>query len=691
MHGMSDGVFTSGEKPFKLSSEFKPTGDQPQAIDLIARSVTQGNKYQTLLGVTGSGKTFSMANIIERVQRPTLIISHNKTLAAQLYSEFKHFFPDNAVEYFISYYDYYQPEAYVPATDTYIEKDSAINDDIERLRIAASSALLSRRDVIVIASVSCIYGLGSPQDFREMMIPMRVGMRLRRDELLERLVANVYQRNDVELERCSFRVRGDTVDVFPAYMETAIRITFFDDEVESIRELDPVTGRAGTRLERFDLYPASQYITTRERINAAIVKIQAELDEQVAKFERAGKLLEAQRIRMRTENDIEMLRETGFCFGIENYSMHIGGRTPEQRPWCLLDFFPKDFLVFIDESHVTLPQIHGMSHGDRSRKNRLVEFGFRLPSAVENRPLKPEEFDDVVPQTVFVSATPAPFELENSAVVAEQIIRPTGLLDPVMEVRPIKGQIEDVIHESVLAIERGERVLVTTLTKRMSEDICEFMRERGMRAEYLHSDIDAIERVEILRRLRQGAFDVLIGVNLLREGLDIPEAALVAILDADKEGFLRSETSIIQTAGRAARHENGRVILYADVMTQSLTRAIAICQLRRERQTAYNAEHGITPRGVRRAVQASLLPPPEEDAGTLLMAAEGTKDEDVAAVLAELEEEMLAAADRLEFEKAALLRDQIALLKKGSSGTPAPERKSKPYFPAVKAKARRRK
>lgn len=688
---MSDGVFTSGEKPFKLSSEFKPTGDQPQAIDLIARSVTQGNKYQTLLGVTGSGKTFSMANIIERVQRPTLIISHNKTLAAQLYSEFKHFFPDNAVEYFISYYDYYQPEAYVPATDTYIEKDSAINDDIERLRIAASSALLSRRDVIVIASVSCIYGLGSPQDFREMMIPMRVGMRLRRDELLERLVANVYQRNDVELERCSFRVRGDTVDVFPAYMETAIRITFFDDEVESIRELDPVTGRAGTRLERFDLYPASQYITTRERINAAIVKIQAELDEQVAKFERAGKLLEAQRIRMRTENDIEMLRETGFCFGIENYSMHIGGRTPEQRPWCLLDFFPKDFLVFIDESHVTLPQIHGMSHGDRSRKNRLVEFGFRLPSAVENRPLKPEEFDDVVPQTVFVSATPAPFELENSAVVAEQIIRPTGLLDPVMEVRPIKGQIEDVIHESMLAIEHGERVLVTTLTKRMSEDICEFMRERGMRAEYLHSDIDAIERVEILRRLRQGAFDVLIGVNLLREGLDIPEAALVAILDADKEGFLRSETSIIQTAGRAARHENGRVILYADVMTQSLTRAIAICQLRRERQTAYNAEHGITPRGVRRAVQASLLPPPEEDAGTLLMAAEGTKDEDVAAVLAELEEEMLAAADRLEFEKAALLRDQIALLKKGSSGTPAPERKSKPYFPAVKAKARRRK
>lgn len=668
-----------GEKPFKLSSEFKPTGDQPQAIDLLARSVNAGNKYQTLLGVTGSGKTFTMANIIERVQRPTLIISHNKTLAAQLYSEFKHFFPENAVEYFISYYDYYQPEAYVPATDTYIEKDSAINEDIERLRISASSALLSRRDVIVIASVSCIYGLGSPQDFREMMIPMHVGMKLRRDELLEKLVANVYRRDDAELSRCTFRVRGDTVDIFPAYMETAIRISFFDDEVESIRELDPLTGRAGTRMERFDLYPASQYITTRERINAAIVKIQAELEAQVEKFEREGKLLEAQRIRMRTENDIEMLRETGFCFGIENYSMHIGGRTPEQRPWCLLDFFPKDFLVFIDESHVTLPQIYGMSHGDRSRKNRLVEFGFRLPSAVENRPLKPEEFDDVVKQIVFVSATPAPFELENSAVVAEQIIRPTGLLDPVMEIRPIEGQIEDAIHEATLAIEKGERVLVTTLTKRMSEDICEFMRERGMRAEYLHSDIDALERVEILRRLRQGAFDVLIGVNLLREGLDLPEAALVIILDADKEGFLRSETSIIQTAGRAARHEDGRVILYADVMTKSLMRAVAICQLRRERQQAYNAEHGITPHGVRRAVQESLLPTDEnETASKMLMAAEGTSDADLAAVIAELEEEMLAAADRLEFEKAALIRDQISLLKKhANSGSKKPETKRK--------------
>ncbi|MGN0884206.1 MAG: excinuclease ABC subunit UvrB [Candidatus Spyradosoma sp.] len=672
-------------KPFRLVSEFPPTGDQPQAIDLIARSVQAGNRWQTLLGVTGSGKTFTMANVIARVQRPTLIISHNKTLAAQLYSEFKHFFPENAVEYFISYYDYYQPEAYVPATDTYIEKDSAVNDDLERLRIAAASALLSRRDVIVIASVSCIYGSSSPDDFNEMMIPLEVGMKTRRDELLEKFVRSLYRRDDVAFERGTFRVRGDTIDVFPADRETAIRISLFDDEIESIRRLDPLTGRAGARLEKYDLYPSNQYVTPQDRIETAIGKIRAELEEQVAKFERAGKLLEAQRIRMRTENDIEMLRETGFCFGIENYSMHLGGRTPEQRPWCLIDFFPKDFLVFIDESHVTLPQIYGMSNGDRSRKERLVEFGFRLPSAVENRPLRPEEFQALVKQTVFVSATPAAFELEHSAVVAEQIIRPTGLLDPVMEVRPLKGQVEDAIHEATLAVERGERVLVTTLTKRMSEDLCEFMRERGMRAEYLHSDIDAIERVEILRRLRRGAFDVLIGVNLLREGLDIPEAALVVILDADKEGFLRSETSIIQTAGRAARHENGRVILYADVMTQSLARAIAISRLRRERQTEYNAEHGITPRGVRRAVQESLLPPPEDDAGTALMAAEGAKDEDVAAVLAELEEEMLAAADRLEFEKAALLRDQISLLKKGAATKPAP---AKPYAKSPRKKRR---
>lgn len=654
------------EKKFQLNSDYQPTGDQPQAIDKLVRSVQQGNRYQTLLGVTGSGKTFTMANIIQKVQRPTLIISHNKTLAAQLYSEFKHFFPDNAVEYFTSYYDYYQPEAYVPATDTYIEKDSQTNDDLERLRIAASSALISRRDVIVIASVSCIYGLGSPEDFKEMMIPMRVGMRLDREELLEKLVANAYTRNDVDLGRCTFRVRGDTVDIFPAYMETAIRIVFFDDEVESIRELDPVLSKAGKKLERFDLYPATQWVTTRERLERGMKRIKAELEERVVELEKAGKLLEAQRIRMRTENDLELLRETGFCFGIENYSMHIGGRTPEQRPWCLLDFFPNDFLMFIDESHVTLPQIYGMSHGDRSRKEKLVEFGFRLPSALENRPLRPEEFNAVAKQIVFVSATPAPFELEHSSVVAEQIIRPTGLLDPAMEVRPIEGQVEDVINEAVFAAKKGERTLVTTLTKRMSEDICEFMKERGLRADYLHSDIDAIERVEILRRLRQGDFDVLIGVNLLREGLDIPEAALVAILDADKEGFLRSQTALVQTAGRAARHENGRVILYADVMTDSLRRAIAICKTRRNAQEEYNREHGIVPYGVKRAVQESLLPYGEKKGalGKTLLNTGKNKPSETATIIAELQTEMLAAADALQFEKAALLRDQIALLKK---------------------------
>lgn len=654
------------EKKFQLNSDYQPTGDQPQAIDKLVRSVQQGNRYQTLLGVTGSGKTFTMANIIQKVQRPTLIISHNKTLAAQLYSEFKHFFPDNAVEYFTSYYDYYQPEAYVPATDTYIEKDSQTNDDLERLRIAASSALISRRDVIVIASVSCIYGLGSPEDFKEMMIPMRVGMRLDREELLEKLVANAYTCNDVDLGRCTFRVRGDTVDIFPAYMETAIRIVFFDDEVESIRELDPVLSKAGKKLERFDLYPATQWVTTRERLERGMKRIKAELEERVVELEKAGKLLEAQRIRMRTENDLELLRETGFCFGIENYSMHIGGRTPEQRPWCLLDFFPNDFLMFIDESHVTLPQIYGMSHGDRSRKEKLVEFGFRLPSALENRPLRPEEFNAVAKQIVFVSATPAPFELEHSSVVAEQIIRPTGLLDPAMEVRPIEGQVEDVINEAVFAAKKGERTLVTTLTKRMSEDICEFMKERGLRADYLHSDIDAIERVEILRRLRQGDFDVLIGVNLLREGLDIPEAALVAILDADKEGFLRSQTALVQTAGRAARHENGRVILYADVMTDSLRRAIAICKTRRNAQEEYNREHGIVPHGVKRAVQESLLPYGEKKGalGKTLLNTGKNKPSETATIIAELQTEMLAAADALQFEKAALLRDQIALLKK---------------------------
>ena len=608
-----------------------------------------------------------MANLIARRQRPALIISHNKTLAAQLYGEFKRFFPENAVEYFVSYYDYYQPEAYVPQTDTFIEKDAAINEDIERLRISASSALLSRRDVIVVASVSCIYGLGSPEDFLAAMIPLRTGMTLRRDDLLARMVANQYSRNDAVLERCTFRARGETVDVWPAYMESAVRLEFWGDTLEGIRELDPVSVRPGRRLEKFDLYPANQYVTAPGRLKSATEAIRQELEEQVARFERENRLIEAQRIRMRVEHDLEMLRETGFCPGVENYSMHLSGRAPGERPCCLLDFFPEDRITFIDESHVTWPQIGGMYHGDRARKERLVEFGFRLPSALENRPLRPDEFEQVVGQTVYVSATPAPHEYAVSKVIAEQVIRPTGLLDPVMEVRPTAGQVEDMIGEAKATATRGMRTLVTTLTKRMSEELTAFMREQGLKVEYLHSDIDAIERVEILRRLRTGAFDVLVGVNLLREGLDLPEVGLVGILDADKEGFLRSETSLVQTAGRAARHVEGRVLLYADVMTRSLTRALTVCGDRRKRQEAFNLKHGITPRSVTRRVEESLV---EAEAEQALAVGEGTADRDVTAVLADMEREMLAAADELQFEKAAALRDQIEALR---TGKPAPK------------------
>jgi excinuclease ABC subunit B len=650
---------------FRLHSDYQPMGDQPTAIATLDASLTTGNARQTLLGVTGSGKTFTMANLIARQQRPALIISHNKTLAAQLYSEFKHFFPENAVEYFVSYYDYYQPEAYVPQTDTFIEKDSAINEDIERMRISASSALLSRRDVIVIASVSCIYGLGSPEDFLALMIPLRQGLVIKRDDLLTRLVANQYSRNDAILERCTFRARGETIDIWPAYMESAIRLEFWGDTLEQIRELDAVTVRPGKTLDKFDLYPANQYVTSPARVKTAAEAIRAELEERVAFFEKSNRLIEAQRIRMRVEHDLEMLRETGFCSGIENYSMHMAGRRPGERPHCLLDFFPDDRLIFIDESHVSVSQIGGMYHGDRARKEKLVDFGFRLPSAMENRPLRPEEFDTISGQTVYVSATPAPYEYKVSTVIAEQVIRPTGLLDPVMEVRPIRGQVEDIIGEAKRVAALGWRTLVTTLTKRMSEDLSHFMREHGLKVEYLHSDIDAIERVEILRRLRAGKFDVLVGVNLLREGLDLPEVALVGILDADKEGFLRSETSLIQTSGRAARHVDGKVLLYADVMTKSLTRALTICGDRRKRQQAYNEKHGITPKSTVRAIEESLVD--EEEA--LLAVAEGTDDRDVARVLADLETEMLEAADELQFEKAAMLRDQIEALR---TGKPAP-------------------
>ena len=647
---------------FKLQADYQPQGDQPEAIRKLVDSVRKGNQKQTLLGVTGSGKTFTMANMIQELQRPALIISHNKTLAAQLYSEFKSFFPENAVEYFVSYYDYYQPEAYVPSTDTFIEKDSSINEEIERLRLAATGSLISRNDVIVIASVSCIYGLGSPDDFRALSIEIKVGQELERDILLESLIDSLYNRNDVELKAGKFRVRGDIVDIFPAYANQPIRVEFWGDEVEAIREIDPVSGETLQTFENYRIYPANQYVTTKDKVAGACKAIENELDERVKWFEKEALLLEAQRIRMRTEYDLEMLREIGFCNGIENYSRHLSKRKPGQRPWCLIDFFPDDFLLFIDESHVSIPQIGGMYNGDYSRKKRLVDFGFRLSSALDNRPLKPDEFEEVTKQTVYVSATPAAFEIERSSIVVEQLIRPTGLLDPEMERRPIKGQVEDSIQEIKKTVAEGFRVLVTTLTKRMTEDLTDFLRDHDVRVEYLHSDIDAIERVEILRNLRAGEFDVLVGVNLLREGLDLPEVALVIVLDADKEGFLRSETSLIQTAGRAARHEKGRVIFYADVMTQSLTKAWETCQYRRDKQIAYNEEHGITPRSVIRPVQESLRVKKEEEEDNLAVA-EDVSSKDAKKLAKQLEKEMIEAVKKLEFEKAALLRDQIAFLR----------------------------
>ncbi len=653
---------------FQLRSDYAPTGDQPQAIEKLYASLVAGNRHQTLLGVTGSGKTFTMANLIARHGRPTLIISHNKTLAAQLYSEFKNFFPENAVEYFVSYYDYYQPEAYVASSDTFIEKDSSINEEIERLRIAAASALVSRRDVIVVASVSCIYGLGSPEDFFEMRIQLRRGLPVGRTRLLERLVENLYERNDYDLKRGCFRVRGDTIDIMPAYLESGLRVELFGDDIDALSEFDPLTGRTVRTLEEFDLYPANQYVTTKGKLDLAVGRIKAELEQRVAYFESAGKLLEAQRIRMRTQYDLEMIQEMGFCNGIENYSLHLSGRKTGDRPSCLIDFFPKDFLLLIDESHATIPQVGGMFNGDRARKSVLVDHGFRLPTALDNRPQSFAEFESIACQRVYVSATPSKYELERSTVIAEQLIRPTGLIDPEITVRSTKGQVEDLIGEIRRATEKGQRVLVTTLTKRLSEDLTSFLREAKIRVEYLHSDIDAIERVEILRNLRLGNFDVLIGINLLREGLDLPEVALVAILDADKEGFLRSETSLVQTAGRAARHEHGRVIFYADRETDSIRRTIEITRYRREKQLAYNQAHNITPRSVKRSAQASLsvYDGTGRDAEAELAVAEGsTSAEDVAAVIAELEEEMQEAAGRLEFERAALIRDQVNALKSG--------------------------
>jgi excinuclease ABC subunit B len=648
---------------FKLRSDYKPTGDQPQAIEKLVGSIAAGNRYQTLLGVTGSGKTFTMANVIQRCERPVLIICHNKTLAAQLFSEFKGFFPDNAVEYFVSYYDFYQPEAYIPSSDTYIEKDSSINEEIERLRMSATSSLVSRRDVIVVASVSCIYGLGSPQDFTDLMIPIRKGGELGRNAFLERLVDNIYERNDYELKPGRFRVRGDVVDVMPSYMEHGLRVEFFGDTVEALSEFEPLTGDAIRDLDKFDLYPANQYVRSRGSLVPAVASIKAELEERLTWLVGESKFLEAQRLKARTNYDIEMLSEMGFCNGIENYSLHFGSRKPGDRPSCLIDFFPKDFLLMVDESHATVPQIGAMYNGDKSRKTTLVNFGFRLPSALDNRPQNIDEFDRITGQTLYVSATPSPLEIGRSTVVAEQIIRPTGLLDPEISIRPIKGQVEDLIGEIKAAAAAGERVLVTTLTKRLSEDLTTFLREAKVRVEYLHSDIDTIERIEILRNLRLGDFDALIGINLLREGLDLPEVALVAILDADKEGFLRSETSLIQTAGRAARHEKGRVIFYADTITGSIARTIEVTNARRKKQIAYNEEHGIVPRSTKRGAQASLHGAGEAEEAEVA----GVSDDpdDVAAVIAELEDEMREAADKLEFEKAALIRDQVDSLKSG--------------------------
>jgi excinuclease ABC subunit B len=656
---------------FKLHADYQPTGDQPQAIATLVKSLRAGNRHQTLLGVTGSGKTFTMANVIAQLDRPALVISHNKTLAAQLYSEFKAFFPENAVEYFVSYYDYYQPEAYVPSSDTFIEKDSSINEEIERLRISTTSSLVSRRDVIVVASVSCIYGLGSPEEFSAMRISLRRGETLNRNKFLERLVDNLYERNDYDLKRGAFRVRGDVVDVMPAYLEHGLRVEFFGDEIETLTEFEPVSGAVLRKIDHFDLYPANQYVTSRGKLDVAIGAIKAELEERVSFFEKNQQYLEAQRIRMRTTYDLEMLQEMGFCSGIENYSAHLTGRKRGDRPFCLIDFFAKDFLVFADESHVTIPQIGGMYNGDLARKQTLVNFGFRLPSALDNRPQSFAEFQQITGQTLYVSATPAPFELKLSSVVAEQVIRPTGLVDPEITLRPTKGQVEDLIGEVRKAVEAGERVLVTTLTKRLSEDLTSYMRDAKIRVEYLHSDIDALERVEILRNLRQGNFDVLVGINLLREGLDLPEVALVTVLDADKEGFLRSATSLMQTAGRAARHERGRVIFYADNVTESIRSTMEEVARRREKQLAYNREHGITPRSVKRGVQASLHV--YDGSGRTETAAVAESGDDVAAVIAELEDEMQEAANKLEFERAALLRDQITALKTGDYKTVGPK------------------
>ena len=655
------------QKCFKLHSEYKPTGDQPQAIEALVKGFQEGNQFQTLLGVTGSGKTFTMANVIQALNKPTLVLAHNKTLAAQLYGEFKEFFPENAVEYFVSYYDYYQPEAYVPQTDTYIAKDSSINDEIDKLRHSATAALTERNDVIIISSVSCIYGLGSPIDYKEMVVSLRPGMEKDRDDVIRKLIDIQYDRNDMDFKRGTFRVHGDVLEVYPAAAEgEAVRIEFFGDEVDRITSFDPLTGEIKARLEHTAIFPASHYVVSKEKMDAAILNIEAELEERINYFKSEDKLLEAQRISERTNFDIEMMRETGFCSGIENYSRHLAGLEPGATPHTLLDYFPEDFLIIVDESHMPIPQVRGMYAGDQSRKTTLVDYGFRLPSAKDNRPLNFGEFEGKIDQMLFVSATPNVYEAEHELLRTEQIIRPTGLLDPEVSVRPVKGQIDDLISEVNKETKKGNKVLITTLTKRMAEDLTDYMKESGIRVKYLHSDIDTLERTKIVRDLRMNVFDVLVGINLLREGLDIPEITLVAILDADKEGFLRSETSLIQTIGRAARNSEGRVIMYADVMTDSMKRAIGETERRRKLQQTYNEEHGITPQTIKKAVR-DLIAVSKSIAETEEKFAkdpESMTKKELADVIKKVEKQMRAAAADLNFEQAVELRDKLIELKK---------------------------
>ena len=650
---------------FKISSDFKATGDQPQAVDKLVEGTERGDRYQTLLGVTGSGKTFTMANIVERVQRPTLVMAHNKTLAAQLATEFRDFFPDNAVEYFVSYYNYYQPEAYVPQTDTYIEKDADINEELDKLRLSATRALLSRRDVLIVASVSCIYGLGDPEDYYSFVAQVKVGGLLNRSQLVRRLVSMQYERNDMEVSRGRFRVRGDTLEILPAYEEVAVRIQFWGDEVERIVEIDPLTGEILSQRQELDIYPAKHFVTSQEKLMLALEDIKVELQERLAHLRSEGKLLEAARLESRTNYDLEMMRETGFCSGVENYSRHLARRAAGSTPWTLLDYFPKDFLVFIDESHMTLPQTRGMYHGDISRKQTLVDYGFRLPSAIDNRPLNFQEFEGHINQAIFVSATPGPYEMEVCSRVVEQVIRPTGILDPTVEVKPTQGQIDDLMQQIKERVDRRERCLVTTLTKRMAEELDDYLREMGVRAHYLHSDMETLRRSEVLRDLRLGVYDVVVGINLLREGLDLPEVSLVAILDADKEGYLRSESSLIQTIGRAARHTEGHVIMYADNITKSMRRAIDETYRRRDIQDSHNQEHEIIPQGIKKAVKdiTDRVKGVAETRASYRTQKPMSKDE-MFRVIKDLESQMEGAARNLEFEKAAMFRDEVYELRR---------------------------